>query len=74
MARGSRRHGPDLLRGAGRIPPAQQEAGILHHALQLREHITGHEILAHARDGIGLEAMILRRDRMSGKHRGGGDG
>jgi hypothetical protein len=52
----------------------EQEAGIFHDALQLREHLTGNEILAHGRDGIGLEAMILRRWRMSGQHRSDGDG
>jgi hypothetical protein len=41
--------------------------------LQLREYLTGDEILAHASDGICLEAMVLRRGRMSGQHRGGGD-
>jgi hypothetical protein len=43
----------------GRIA-GEQEAGILHDALQLREHFTGDEILVHGRDGIGLEAMVLR--------------
>jgi hypothetical protein len=51
----------------------EQEAGILHDALQLREHLTGDEILADARDRICLEAMVLRRGRMSSQHRSGGD-
>jgi len=38
----------------------EQEAGILHDALQLREHLTSDEILAHRHDGVGLEAVILR--------------
>ncbi len=37
-------------------------------------HVTGDEILAHAHDGIGFEAMLLRRGRMNGQHRGGGKG
>jgi hypothetical protein len=72
-ARGWRRHGPVLLRAVGRIR-GQQEAGILHDALQLREHFTGDEILVHGRDGIGLEAMALRRGRMRGQHGSRDDG
>jgi hypothetical protein len=49
---------------------AQQEARIFHYTLQLREYVTSHEILAHTRDGIGLETMVLRRSRMSDQHRG----
>ena len=52
----------------------EQEAGILHDALQLPEHFTGDEILVHGRDGIGLEAMVLRRGRMSGQHGSRDDG
>ncbi len=52
----------------------EQEAGILHDALQLREHFTGDEILVHGRDGIGLEAMALRRGRMRGQHGSRDDG
>ncbi len=39
----------------------EQETRVVHDALQLREHVTGDEILAHAHDGIGFEAMLLRR-------------
>jgi hypothetical protein len=35
------------------------------------EYLAGHEILAHARDGIGLKAMILRGGRMGHEHRRG---
>ena len=52
---------------------AHIKIGILHDTLQSREHLTGDEILAHARDRIGLKAMVLRRGRMSGQHRSGGD-
>ena len=52
----------------------EQDAGILQDALQLREHFTGDEILVHGRDGIGLEAMVLRRSRMSGQHGSCDDG
>ncbi len=50
---------------------SKQEAGILYDPLQLREHLTGDEVLMHGRDWIVLEAMLLRRDRMSGQHRSG---
>jgi hypothetical protein len=43
---------------------------VVHDALQLREHCTRDEILADHHDGIGLKAMLLRRDRMSGQDRG----
>jgi hypothetical protein len=48
----------------------EQEAGTLYDPLQLREHLTGDEILMHGREWIVLEAMLLRRDRMSGQDRG----
>jgi hypothetical protein len=72
MARGWRRYGP-VLCAQWYAFASEQEARILHDTLQLREHLTGDEILANARDGIGLEAMLLRRGRMSGQHRSSGN-
>jgi hypothetical protein len=37
-------------------------AEIFYDALQLREHLTGDEILKHGRDWIVLEAILLRSD------------
>jgi hypothetical protein len=48
---------------------SKQEAGILYDPLQLREHLTGDEVLMHGRDWIVLEAMLLCRNRMSDQHR-----
>jgi hypothetical protein len=44
---------------------AEQEAEILHDALQLREDVTTLKILAHRHDGIGLKAMLLCRGRVT---------
>ncbi len=41
-------------------------------SLQLREHVTRDEILAHRHDGIGLKAMLLRVDRQR-QQRGAGE-
>jgi len=51
---------------------SKQEAGILYDPSQLREHLTGDEVLMHGRDWIVLKAMLLRCDRMSGQHRNPG--
>src|SRR6516165_9989181 len=50
----------------------KQKTRVVHDALYLREHITGNEILAHIHDGVGLEAVILRRCRQR-QQRGAGD-
>jgi hypothetical protein len=47
----------------------KQGTGIFYDPLQLREYLTGDEVLMHDRDWIVLEAMLLRRDRMSGQDR-----
>jgi hypothetical protein len=68
---------PALLCGASSIPAkwlafaGKQKTWVVNNALQLREYLAGYEILAHARDGIGLEAMILRGGRMGHEHRRG---
>ena len=41
----------------------EQETRVLHDTLQLGEHITRNEILAHHHDGIILKAMLLRLGR-----------
>jgi hypothetical protein len=41
---------------------SKQEAGILYDPSQLREHLTGDEVLMHGRDWMVLEAMLLRCD------------
>ena len=52
---------------------SKQETRIVHDALQLRENVTGNEILAHRRDGVGLEAVILRLGRQRQQRDAGGD-
>ena len=52
----------------------EQETRVVHDTLQLGEHITRDEILAHHHDGIILKAMLLRlrrqcQQRGAGKHR-----
>ncbi len=42
---------------------SEQETRVVHNPLQLREHVTCDEILAHRHDGIGLKAMLLRVGR-----------
>ena len=49
----------------------KQKTRVIPDPLKLREYLAGYEILAHARDGIGLEAMILRCGRMGHEHRRG---
>ena len=65
----------DPISSAQRVALAgEEETRVAYDALQLREHVTSDEILAHARDGIGLETMVLRRGRMSGQHGSRDDG
>jgi len=63
----------DPISSAQRVALAgEEETRVAYDALQLREHVTRDEILAHRHDGIGLKAMLLRVDRQR-QQRGAGE-
>ena len=54
----------DLISCAQRLAfAAEQEARVVHDALQLRKHVTRDEILPHYDNWIGPKAMLLRLRR-----------